>query len=145
MSVEEVRKASDQFYATLNRALNGGITDDMFDVFSQAGDVTTMHPLGGRQTGWTEVRPSWEMAANSASGGSVVVNDLQITMLGSDAAYTIGTETASASVGGTPLSFSGRCTNVYRRENGTWKLVHHHVDLMPGVAEAFQAAMSQAS
>jgi hypothetical protein len=33
MSVEEVRQASDRFYATLNRALNGEITDDMLDIF----------------------------------------------------------------------------------------------------------------
>jgi ketosteroid isomerase-like protein len=143
MSVEQVRQASDRFYAALNRGLTGD-TSEMFDICSHADDVTTMHPLGGRQTGWSEVRASWEMAANAVSDGSVQVSDLQVTLLGDAAAYTIGTENASATVGGTLVSFSGRCTNVYRRENGVWKVVHHHVDLLPDVAAAFQEAMAQA-
>lgn len=140
MSVTEVRQASDQFYATLNRALTGEITDDMLDVFSHADDVTAMHPMGGRQVGWPEVRGSFEMGASAASGGSVKVSDLHITMLGNDAACTTGTEVASATVGGRTLSMSMRCTNVYRREHGAWKLVHHHVDLMPEAATAFESA-----
>jgi len=142
MSVEEVRQASDRFYATLNRALNGEITDDMLDIFSHADDVTMMHPTGGRQVGWPEVRSSFEMAMGAASGGSVKVNDLHITMLGSNAACTTGTEVASATVGGSTLSMSMRCTNAYRRENGAWKLVHHHADLMPDAAAAFESAMA---
>lgn len=104
-----------------------------------------MHPLGGRQTGWPEVRETWEMAANAISEGSVEVSDLRITMLADDAAYTIGTENASATIGGTLVSFSARCTNVYRREGGAWKLVHHHVDLLPDMAAAFQGALAQAT
>jgi ketosteroid isomerase-like protein len=144
MSVEEVRQASDRLYAALNRGINGD-TSEMFDVCSHAADVTTMHPLGGRQIGWPEVRESWEMATGAISGGSVEVSDLQITMLADDAAYTIGTENASAIVGGTPVSFAARCTNVYRREDGAWKLVHHHVDLLPDAAAAFQQALAQSS
>jgi ketosteroid isomerase-like protein len=144
MSVEEVRQASDRFYAALNQGLTGD-TSEIFNSCSHADDVTTMHPLGGRQTGWPEVSGSWEMAVNAVSGGSVAVSDLQITLLADDSAYTTGTETASATVGGTPVSFSGRCTNVYRREDGVWKVVHHHVDLLPDVALTFQNATGQAS
>jgi ketosteroid isomerase-like protein len=144
MSIEEVRQASDQFYAALRRGLTGD-TSEMFAACSQADDVTTMHPLGGRQIGWSEVRASWEMAASALDGGSVEVNDLQITLLGDEAAYTTGTENVSATVGGTPVSFSARCTNVYRREDGVWKVVHHHLDLLPDVAAAFQNALARAS
>ena len=70
------------------------------------------------------------------------MNDLQITMLGNDGAYTTGTEVASATIGGSTLSMSMRCTNAYRRENGAWKLVHHHADLMPDAAAAFESAMA---
>lgn len=144
MSVEEVRKASDRFYVALNRGMTGD-TSEMFAICSHADDVTTMHPLGGRQIGWPEVRGSWEMAFHAISDGSVEVSDLQITLLGDDAAFTTGTENASATVDGTPVSFSGRCTNVYRRENGVWKIAHHHVDLLPEVASAFQNAVGRAN
>lgn len=143
MFVDAVRQASDRFYAALNRGLTGD-TGEMFVIWSHADDVTTMHPLGGRQIGWPEVRGSWEMAFHAINGGSVEVSDLRITLL-ADAAFTTGTENASATVGGTTVSFSGRCTNVYRREDGVWKIVHHHVDLLPDVAAAFQNALGQAS
>jgi ketosteroid isomerase-like protein len=142
MSIEEVRQASDRFYAALNRGMTGD-TSEMLAICSHADGVTTMHPLGGRQIGWAEVRGSWEMAFHTISDGSVDVSDLQITLLGNDAAFTTGTENASATVDGTPVSFSGRCTNVYRRENGVWKIAHHHVDLMPGMASAFQNALGR--
>lgn len=35
--------------------------------------------------------------------------------------------------------------NVFRREDGVWKLLHHHVDLLPNVAAAFQNALAHAS
>lgn len=144
MSVEEVRQASDRFYAGINRMVNGD-TSAMFDACSHADDVSAMHPLGGRQLGWPEVRASWQMAADAlGTAGTVTVSDLRITLLGSDAACTTGTESASVVVGGAPVTFGGRCTNVYRREDGVWKLVHHHVDHLPDVAAAFQAAVGQA-
>src|SRR5262245_45698366 len=116
MSVEEVRQASDRFYAVLNRGINGDISDEMFDIFSHADHVTAMHPMVGRQIGWPEFRASFEMAAGAVDGGSVEASDLRITLLGDDAAYTTGTEIASATVSGVPLTVSVRCTNVYRRE-----------------------------
>ena len=145
ISVEEVREASDRRDATMNRSINGDTSEEMFDIFSHDDDVTAMLPMGGRQFGWPEVRASYEMAASAASGGSVEVSDLQLTLLGNDAAYTTGTETASATIGVPPMLFSGRCTNVYRREDGVWKLVHHHADLMPDVPAALRVAMGQVS
>ena len=143
MSVEEVRQASDGLYATMNRAINGDINEEMWNIFSHADDVTAMHPMGSRQVGWPDVRTSYEMAAAGVDGGSIELRDLQITILGEDAAYTTGTEIASATVRGNPLTISVRCTNIYRREHDGWKLVHHHVDLLPEVAAALQDAVTQ--
>ncbi|HVB63754.1 MAG TPA: nuclear transport factor 2 family protein [Nitrolancea sp.] len=145
ISVEEVREASDRLYAMMNRSINGDTSEEMFDIFSHDDDVTAMYSMGGRQFGSLEVRASYEMAAGADSGGSVEVSDLQITLHGNDAAYSTGTETASATIGVPPMSFSGRCTNVYRREDGVWKPVHHHADLMPDVPTALRAAMGQVS
>lgn len=144
MSREDVREASDRFYAAINRGLNGD-TSAIHDACSHADDVMAMHPLGGRQLGWPEVRDSWEMAVGAISGGSVQVSDVQVTLLADDAAFTTGTENASATVGGTPVTFSARFTNVFRREDGVWKLVHHHVDPLPNVAAAFQNALAHAN
>ena len=48
MAVEdEIRQASEQFYAALNREINGD-PGPMMEVWSHGSDVSTMHPLGGK-------------------------------------------------------------------------------------------------
>ena len=48
MAVEdEVRKASEQFYAAFNRMLNGD-ANPLAEVWSHSTGVTTMHPVGGQ-------------------------------------------------------------------------------------------------
>jgi ketosteroid isomerase-like protein len=45
-----------------------------------------------------------------------------------DMAYTAGLEHTSASVDGQPRSYTLRATQVYRREDGKWKVAHRHGD-----------------
>jgi hypothetical protein len=45
-----------------------------------------------------------------------------------DMAYTAGLEHTSASVDGQPRTYTLRATQVYRRENGDWKVAHRHGD-----------------
>ena len=48
-----------------------------------------------------------------------------------DAAYTVGYEHTAASVNGEPRRYTLRATQVYRREDGEWKVAHRHADTMP--------------
>jgi ketosteroid isomerase-like protein len=43
-------------------------------------------------------------------------------------AYTAGLEHTTASLDGVPRSYTLRATQVYRRENGEWKVAHRHAD-----------------
>jgi ketosteroid isomerase-like protein len=45
-----------------------------------------------------------------------------------DMAYTAGLEHISTSVDGEPRTFTLRATQVYRREDGQWKVAHRHAD-----------------
>ncbi|WP_100499050.1 nuclear transport factor 2 family protein [Geodermatophilus chilensis] len=45
-----------------------------------------------------------------------------------DMAYTAGFEHTSASVDGQPRTYSLRATQVYRREDGQWRVAHRHGD-----------------
>ena len=55
MSAEdEVQQASEQFYAALNRTLDGD-SSQMEQVWSHGSDVSAIHPFGGRMLGWEEV------------------------------------------------------------------------------------------
>jgi ketosteroid isomerase-like protein len=45
-----------------------------------------------------------------------------------DLAYTAGLEHTSTSVDGEPRTYTLRATQVYRREDGEWKVAHRHGD-----------------
>ncbi|MFD4255570.1 nuclear transport factor 2 family protein [Amycolatopsis thermoflava] len=47
-----------------------------------------------------------------------------------DMAYTVGYEHTRASVDGEPRDYILRATQIYRREDGEWKVAHRHADLV---------------
>lgn len=49
-----------------------------------------------------------------------------------DMAYTAGLEHTSASVDGEPRSYILRATQIYRCEDGQWKVAHRHGDTVAG-------------
>lgn len=134
MSTEdEVRKASGQFYAALNRMLNGD-AGPLTDIWSHSAAVTTMHPIGGREVGWDKVRESWEQVAKLASDGKGELKDQLIRVAG-DVAYEVGTEHAQFKLAGQQVTSEHRVTNIYQREAGAWKVVHHHTDVSPAMMD----------
>jgi ketosteroid isomerase-like protein len=52
-----------------------------------------------------------------------------------DMAYTVGYEHTQASVVGEPRSYTLRSTQIYRREDGEWKVAHRHADEVPKTEE----------
>jgi ketosteroid isomerase-like protein len=134
---DEIRQASEQFYAALNRMLNGD-PGPIMEVWSHDSDVATMHPLGGRETGWEEVRASWEQVAQAFSGGQVPLEDMVVVPLSDDVAYTLGTEHGQAKLGDQTVGIDWRVTNIFRREEGEWKVVHHHTDVSEALVEALE-------
>jgi len=134
MSAEdEVRDASNEFYAGLNRMANGD-AGPLADIWSHGATVTTMHPVGGREVGWDQVRKSWEQVAQLSSGGQVKLSDRVIQIAG-DAAYELGVERGQMTLAGQQVTIDHRVTNIYRREAGAWKIVHHHSDIAPAMVD----------
>ena len=134
MSAEdEVRKASNQFYAALNKMTNGDV-QSLKEIWSHNSAVTTMHPIGGRQVGWNEVWETWEQTGQVASEGHVELQDQIIRVVG-DLAYEIGVEDAGFKIAGHQANGQVRVTNIYQKEGGAWKIVHHHTDLAPAMVE----------
>jgi ketosteroid isomerase-like protein len=130
---DEVRKASETFCAALNRMANGDARP-LADIWSQGADVTTMHPIGGREVGWDKVRASFAQVAEIASEGQVRLDDQLIRVTG-DLAYELGSERGQAKFAGQQISLDHRVTNIYRREAGNWKIVHHHTDVSPAMLD----------
>jgi ketosteroid isomerase-like protein len=112
------------------------------DIWSHSETVTTMHPIGGEQVGWDAVKESFDQVAGLASGGHVELAG-QTIQSGGELAYELGVERGQFQLAGESITVEQRVTNIYRRENGEWKIVHHHADLSPamlGVLERLQAA-----
>jgi len=130
---DEVRNASKQFYTALNRMLNGD-AGPLKAIWSHGSSVTTMHPIGGRQVGWEEVWGAWDQVAKVASDGKVELKDQLIHVTG-DAAYEIGVEQAQFKLAGQQVAGQIRVTNIYAREAGAWKIIHHHTDTVPAMIE----------
>ena len=112
----------------------------MADVWSHGPNVTTMHPIGGRQVGWDEVKASWENVAEISSEGDVHLEAQNIQVVG-DIAFEVGVEHVSMMLAEKPIRSEIRVTNIYRREDETWKIIHHHSDPDP----AMQKVLSQAA
>lgn len=133
---DEVTAASNQFYLALNRMLSGD-ANPLADIWSHSATATTMHPVGGREVGWEQVRQSWEQVAQVATDGEVHLDDQLIQVVG-DVAYELGVERGRFSLAGEPIAFEVRVTNIYRRESAGWRIVHHHADSAPRMIDALK-------
>jgi ketosteroid isomerase-like protein len=129
----DVRAASEEFYSALNSVLNGDASP-MLGIWSHSETVTTMHPAGGRDVGWGRVRESWEQLAKIVSRGKIKLDDQFVQIIG-DVAYELGVERGQYTLAGQPVTADFRVTNIYRRESGAWKIVHHQTDLSVAIRE----------
>ena len=123
----EIRAATVLFYDAFNSALKGNL-DPMSAVWSHRPDVSDLDADGGRATGWNEVSADFQNMVRLYPGGRIAPQDMMIVADG-DMGFSVVTETGQLrSADGPMVNFSQRATNIFRREGGQWKLVHHHAD-----------------
>jgi ketosteroid isomerase-like protein len=120
--------ANNDFYEALASLLAGDVSP-MEAIWSDAGDVSNLGPFVERTIGAKAVREQFRGEAGLALGGQVVVTDLHIVDLG-DVGYTSGVENGTGHTGpdGQPMELRHRFTNIFRRESGSWRIIHHHTD-----------------
>ena len=126
---QAVKQAADKFYTALNGMFQGDL-DQMKAVWSHADDVSYMGPTGGIQLGWNDVLATWETQAAKKLGGKVEPKNSHVTV-GPDLAIFRCYEEGENIVNGKPQKVSIRATNTFRKENGEWKMIGHHTDLLP--------------
>lgn len=110
----------------------------MESVWSHADDVTYMGPGGGYQVGWQQVLANWHKQAKLKMGGAVTPEEVRISV-GEDIAVVHNLEKGHVAVpAGSEAIVSLRATNLFRREDGTWKQIGHHADLLPPLVKGIQ-------
>ena len=130
---KEVRMAAEQFYAALNSMFKGD-AGPMTEVWSHAEDVTYMGPTGGMLVGWEEVGSSWEEQAELKLGGDIKPEEMHVTA-GETIGITVNYERGTNYPDGKPQKVNIRATNVFRLEDGKWKMICHHTDMIPWLEE----------
>jgi ketosteroid isomerase-like protein len=128
--IEGVRAAAEQFYSALNVMFTGELRP-MKQVWSHKDDVTYMGPGGGFRIGWKDVLADWETQAALKLGGKVEPKDMRLTV-GRDLAIVSNYEIGhNVTPDGRAQKVTIRATNLFRNENGKWKMIGHHTDILP--------------
>ena len=100
-------------------------------MWPHAGDIIYMGPRGSIKVGWDQVLVDWEARAAMNHGGTVLPGNMIITV-GKDIAVATNYEKGSnVDSEGKPIEVSIRATNTFRKEDGKWKMIGHHTDLLP--------------
>lgn len=118
---EAILAMNEEFYSSFNRK-DG---DAMDAAWAQREDVSCIHPGWNVLRGRQPVVDSWRAILGNPNQPRIVIGGAEVTMLG-DAAVVVCREL----VAGSPLA----ATNVFVREDGAWKLMHHQSGPVSSIA-----------
>jgi ketosteroid isomerase-like protein len=91
-----------------------------------------MGAWGAYEKGWSQVgsRYDWAAARLQESGAKVKIEYLSSGISG-DLAYIVSIERSEVRLANAkPAPMALRSTQIFRKENGVWKLLHRHADPM---------------
>jgi ketosteroid isomerase-like protein len=112
-------------------AMFEGDPEPYMETWSQRDPVSLFGAWGPCKTGWSELSETFRWVGSRFGGGDMS-SDLEVAYAGEDLAYTVGYERGEVAVdGGEKRPMTLRVTQIYRREDGKWKLVHRHADFAP--------------
>jgi ketosteroid isomerase-like protein len=127
-SVKELEQVVQQYHTALD-AIVRGRPEPFKALFSHADDVVLANPFGPAVQGWDDVSAALDYASSRFSDGEASGFDRRGSYLTADLATIYEVEHGKVSVGGGPVTaWVLRTTTTFRREDGTWKVVHRHAD-----------------
>jgi ketosteroid isomerase-like protein len=128
-AVEHVDELIEQYHLAQGEFLKGN-PEPVKKLFSHREDVSLANPYGPPVRGWEQVAKTIEHASSLRSDGEFVGSEIVAKYVTPELAYVVQIERAKAKVGGSEdtTPYAVRATNIFRPEDGEWKLVHRHAD-----------------
>jgi len=121
-----------EFLARTHEALTqqgGGHSAPFLSLWSHTPDVTVMAAVGGYQTGFEAVSDLLSNVSKSLNWETLNAENLATGVSG-DLAFTVELEHMTRTVDGEAQEMTVRATQVYRRADGEWKVIHRHGDVL---------------
>jgi uncharacterized protein (TIGR02246 family) len=130
-------------HAAASTAVRSGDPDVFLDQLSEREPVTLFPAAQAAQVGRQAVTEAVRRVTTVYSGSTEVEVEVLAAGASGDLAYLVAHERAASSVAGDRAEdLVLRVTQVYRREDGEWRLVHRHADPGPGgAADQLRQAM----
>jgi ketosteroid isomerase-like protein len=109
-----------------------GRPEPFLELWSHADDVSVMAAVGGYEVGFEKVSAllSWASTVQSFESWSA---ESIATAVGPDLALSVELEHYGQHVEGENKEMTLRATQVYRREEGEWRIIHRHGDVLTPV------------
>ena len=108
-------------------ALHNGDAEPRLQMWSRT-DPVTVFGAWSSDAGWHDVTKLFQTLASRFSDSTSYDIELIAAGASGDLAYTVAYEHNTVLVDGARRTYTLRVTQVYRREDGEWKLAHRHGD-----------------
>jgi len=123
----EVVEANARFY----RAFEALDIAEMDRVWAHGEHVKCVHPGWPLLSGWEAVRESWDTIFTNTEEMRFTLSNVS-AMVGGDLAWVTCTENILSDVGGRVTVTAILATNLFERDAGGWRVIHHHASHILG-------------
>ena len=128
-TVDDLDQVLEQWHLAQDAFVKGN-PELVKQMWSHAEDVSVANPYCPPVRGWDKVTEVVEHAASLRRDGKATGYEVVAKYVTGELAYVVQIERAESKVGDgeeiTPYVL--RATNIFRPEDGEWKLVHRHAD-----------------
>lgn len=131
---ENVLEANQSFYS----AFQNLSLPEMEAIWLREDWVRCLHPGWELLEGWEAVRQSWQQVFENTHFMRIVIG-IQFLRVENSWAWVCCTEKISSASRGQFESAHVQSTNLFKRQNGRWYIVHHHASLRPSSATAAES------
>lgn len=143
MATHEFEQVVKRFQDALDAFFRGD-TQPAKQLMSRQVDVTLLNPFHPIARGWQQVEETMDRAGSNYREGVATGFETVASYVTPDLGYTVWIERFRGKVGagGEPTAGALRRTTIFRRESGSWLVVHTHADpiVTPRPAESIVAS-----